>query len=502
MTRASAVVLLLSVLLAAAPGAHADRGSALPKVAFDATVKGLVTIRADDCPGKSRNSQGVLVGTNEVLTVRHGIAGCRKVTVRIYGGPAATDSVGTLSADVAHNVARSDLALLALERPVPGARPLRVADKKPQPNDSVFTVARWLDARGARDKVMRVPNASGGTLDTIVNDTARKALEGTHAPALDLPIVNLDGGTIYTGISGAPIVDPAGVVVAIADGGLKDGGAGINWAIPTTEVTQLRVATEPPPGPQEGALAGELFSAEVERAEEPGEGSESPALAQLRCGDLSLVRLGSRTFADLVAASDDSMGLQFISGQADRQALAGKFDIYVDQDTGVVVPVPAESKLNARGDHCEVNFGAGFDAELRLYRFPPTPVAVQAASLDYESRVLQTPGWIPVPGWSYPTPRARYDGLLVNRKALVRVVDMASGRMDVVFETLAARGDLLVGYSVIYRNANLQMANVCDAQPSSSDECRQIREFDRAGISVFATTFARTGWQVAGAGSP
>jgi S1-C subfamily serine protease len=55
--------------------------------------------------------------------------------------------------------------------------------------------------------------------------------------------VRLDGHFL-PGLSGAPIFDVSGKVVAIGSGGLKSGAASVSWAVPALHLEALLLSQE------------------------------------------------------------------------------------------------------------------------------------------------------------------------------------------------------------------------------------------------------------------
>jgi Trypsin-like peptidase domain len=473
------------------------RTGSLPAREFERAVRALVQIDASGCPGSGRRSQGFLMARDQVLTVRHGIAGCGDITVSFFGGADHSVVQKTMGAGVAKVLASADLVLLKLESPVTDVAPLPVLPRRPEPNTAIFAVARWSGAPGVRDMEMRVANGSG-RLRAIVNDKARHELEVGGSPSLDLEIVNLDVGVIVHGTSGAPIVDDSGTVVAIADGGLNDGFAGINWAVPTSELGHLLQSNEDAPDARAGQLAASHFSAQIE---------STPGSAMI-CSRLLLARIGSRTFNDLVEASDDPGGLRSVAGANLTSAMLARFDVYVNLRSGAAVAVPEGAKLESRGDHCVAVLGSGsLTLDLHIYTTPGTPSPeMEAAARRYDAERMDPPYlWAPVPAFTYPMALSRYDGLVVRRKNLWRFDAGDMLPADSLFETLAARGDLLLAYSITYRSPGLvskRLAVFCGPNPYL-EGCHtflsDLEQWGKAAIAVHATTFARGNLHVAAA---
>jgi hypothetical protein len=145
----SVILLLVAVPALAQP---AD----LPSSVYDATAPGVVLIEASECPGRSGTllSQGMVHETpGEIITVLHGIAGCQRVKVTIFGGEAYTRIVHQGMAQPVKYLMKADLALLRLESSPPLTKadwpaPLPVAPPPtPQPGTDIYAIGR-MDAGG------------------------------------------------------------------------------------------------------------------------------------------------------------------------------------------------------------------------------------------------------------------------------------------------------------------------------------------------------------------
>jgi hypothetical protein len=127
-----------------------------------------------------------------------------------------------------------------------------------------------------------------------------------------------------------------------------------------------------------------------------------------------------------------------------------------------------------------------------------SPAQVQQAALEYESEIRPPTGmWQTDPQFTYLTPISRFDGLTVNRKAGIRVEQTVFGYapQEYTFETLATRGQVLIGSSVTNHDATQQtiLEEMQCAAGAVLPDCPRLisdrREWARMVLAVHMTTF-------------
>jgi hypothetical protein len=78
-------------------------------------------------------------------------------------------------------------------------------------------------------------------LSDLLSNDLRGALTARGSPSLLLDVISIQGN-LLPGHSGAPIFDKQGHVVAVAEGGLKDGTVAISFAIPISAIKNVRAS--------------------------------------------------------------------------------------------------------------------------------------------------------------------------------------------------------------------------------------------------------------------
>jgi hypothetical protein len=73
-------------------------------------------------------------------------------------------------------------------------------------------------------------------LHMLISPDSANAFDRRQSPKTDITILNISSGNLGPGFSGAPVLNSSNQVVAIIDGGLREGALAISWAIPIKKV--------------------------------------------------------------------------------------------------------------------------------------------------------------------------------------------------------------------------------------------------------------------------
>jgi len=402
-------------------------------------------VQARDCDdGGGRNASGFLYETSErVVTALHVVAGCRSLHAYFE------ESQTTIPAEVVHSSARSDLAILRLERAA-ATQPLAISPDRLQPGDRMVAVGYAVGQTTKSDFHLRVASGGNRLRDTL-NDTAFRQVRNAGTPALDLEILRIHGH-LLPGLSGAPIIDERGRVVGIGDGGLEQGTVSLGWGVPAAEIAAL-AAQPPTTTPAVARAAPSLFAAEVRATTAPASAAE-PASEVLACGDRRFRMLRTRPFSALAQGSDSPLMVQQFLGalaQAGIDPSGFSYDIYVEEATGAAIAIPAGWEVERDDDEgwCAAEAPDGLtEMAFTGLSVANIPDAV-AKSTEFENALT---GYGLFQGqldanWSYVQPFFRPDGLIVNRKSVVLVPTNSLSGLTPAYaiETLLARDDLFVG---------------------------------------------------------
>lgn len=286
---------------------------------------------------------------SQVVTALHAVAGCQSINV-------FSEATGASSpANLGNVILEADIALLRLARPL-GIPPARPATSPPNLSDSFTIVGYPWGVDVAKGDPLTFSSGMKGPLTTLDqaygNMPELREMFDSRAQAYPMRSATIlrVGSTLQPGHSGAPIFDSKGQIVAIADGGLFKGFAGMNWSMPVSVYLPRLVNSQDakPSAPSVWALR---FSA---TAVAPGRAVAIPAAAVERgesaAGVFKRVRrvpismLAERLRRENNGQPDQNM--KFILDKVGPQTFASlAFDIYEDPATGATVGVPAQSTL-------------------------------------------------------------------------------------------------------------------------------------------------------------
>lgn len=445
---------------------------------------------ADDCAGGGTRTGTAFVWPDSarVVTARHVVAGCRRVSVRFLGkAPVAARPERELVAE--------DLLLLRLETGS-GLAPVRIDAALPPIHSRVAAVGYALGAPTAADKLLTVDATNvepGARLRDLLPAHIRQEIQGAGPWSLDTGILRLDGNLV-SGLSGAPLLGPGGAVVAIGAGGLQDGAGGIVWAVRAAYLPRLQSA------PVIAAAAPLTRSSRFAFADQ----APQSALVQVSCGSFTLTRSRTVPLSVLQRDTDDPRGLQHLMrtvGVALRPGGADRYDVWVDLASGASIAVPERTQLVNGPMGCIAAVSQTVGLNITTHRSQGSgPLAqqgeIQQVSVAFENGFLALlPGLEIDPTFTYTLPITRADGFIVNRKAAMRnfQTGLNQAQTDYVFVTHMMRGATYVGVSAVRMNQQvpIDLAMLCGSgrpQPQCVAYHAAFADWARAAVGVFLST--------------
>lgn len=452
-------ILILGVGLILPLGGRAEVPMSVTKNAAMAVV----LVQARKCSGNapSRDGTGFAVNSQgEVVTAYHVVAGCKEIEVWYE----FSDKQPYRKSTIARVLKRQDLALLRVSDP-PTSAFLTVADTL-DPDKDLKALGYGLGSPSLSDLDLRV--AFGNALLSQILPTENMQDLAQTSIDTSQTIIRFSR-PLMPGMSGGPIFDAQGRVVAVVAGGLKSGTVSSSWGWPAKMVAFLRQSNEVPD--QNVSLSGTTYAFAVERGN----------AQTVTCGKLTFVKGNSLSFAEAAATSDDTAKLQMTVGFSGvpRNEIEGfRFQTWVHPESGATVVVPAGVELLEEGQTCIAKTNDGIFQLVIRAEPAEDQFDVQRVSTDFESEVVH-PQAIPNIG-SAPDnvltqglPITRRDGLVFNRKAVfVGKQILAPGRFHVIhqFETLMARSGSFVG--IVMTNNNVEQCYnaygqlvLCSASP-------------------------------------
>ena len=365
----------------------------------------------------------------------------------------------------------ADLALLHALGSL--GRALAHRPQKPQANAELEALGYYLAVPTMYNKPLRVTFGSSRLRDMLPGGV-RKELERSGAIDLNLDIVRLDGH-LLPGLSGAPIFDLTGHVVAVGSGGLKSGAASVSWAVPAAHLQALLTSGDRMTG---GQGSSHLFTTAL-----LDEGSQQAGQADLQathafvCGGVQFVYTGTRSFFELTQGHDDLASIQYMIGEAnltDADLAGFSYHTYQPVSGGSAVAIPDWTSLQftggersqARGlnDRIMVDFGGQVVRNLQ----EADQVSIQFGD-TYASWSQRQ--WQPYAPYSYMGPMTRADGIVSNRATYLAVEP--GGRPSLLMRTFLVHqptvyaAPTFTGIVGSYWNFDVQAETYCSDAPAA-----------------------------------
>jgi len=166
-------------------------------------------------------------GTKGVYTALHGVADCKRIMVSVRRGPVLTQPFAIEKVDISRDVALISSPELAQQE----AAGLEVADRvawETLTRIEVYGHPYGLNGLQTTLELRRPPTTE---LKELLPAAPLSVMRARQSPNHLTQVMSIQGN-LLPGHSGAPILDPNGRVLGIANGGLKEGAVGISWAVP------------------------------------------------------------------------------------------------------------------------------------------------------------------------------------------------------------------------------------------------------------------------------
>ncbi|MEO0368291.1 MAG: serine protease [Pseudomonadota bacterium] len=296
-----------------------------------------VRVVAKSSSGTFASSGFLWKSSSQVVTSLHGVPGGSQITVECQGVKRAATVLKTL--------AKSDLILLGVNGLPSTCEPFTSANKtKPEPYTHLWTFGYHAGARSGTSRRFEKGYATDEKLSNLVSGAPLTALKSFGIPSINLDIYYVEGG-LLPGYSGGPVVDKNRRLIGIVDGGLNKGQSAYNWVIPAKYLDELENSNTSSIPPQVASSGGQHFSSGIVDADE----SNTVEYVKENEG-FGWVLTKTQSLSVLAATADDAEG---VGGLLDIYAKAASvtnadqlvFDIYEDQERGLVIAVPAGQAL-------------------------------------------------------------------------------------------------------------------------------------------------------------
>ena len=287
-----------------------------------------------------------------IITALHEVAGIRNEDIKVY-----TDQERSASgARVIRILKEADLALLELTAEL-GLTPLNLEPVDPNASDefSIWGFPNNVFSMSGDDIRFSRSLSAVPTLNSIIgNDALKRELELQTYPLTRAQIIRISS-TIQPGHSGAPIMKKNGRVVGIADGGLREGTARLNWAMPASVyVERLLTSTDVLPDPRKRSLQSNLYSSVITVETTATKEDINNAYKQeaksntIVYGGKSITKTWSGTYDQILATMppDQAEPYRKVTYDVRVNMSDTRFDIYEDFKTGATVVMPSNENFN------------------------------------------------------------------------------------------------------------------------------------------------------------
>jgi hypothetical protein len=278
-----------------------------------------------------------------VVTALHVVAGCQG-GVEVYSETRKRRVSGT----PVKALREADLSLIELKEPLD----LVPVKEAPRSGDAGFRIWGYPQAVNTMqgDSIeFSLGLQQQPTLASLMTESEYKRLMGgavgEHAyPQYTTKILRVSS-IIQPGHSGAPILDKAGAVVGVGDGGLHKGVARINWAIPASEYLQALWTSKETIPAQPSAQAVHFSATD---AAEPAE-IEAPGL-----GELTFAWNGALAQVLKTVSDEDVEEVESLFNDAKELGFDLReevVNVYEDRATGAAFALPAGTSVEYNAEH-------------------------------------------------------------------------------------------------------------------------------------------------------
>lgn len=278
-----------------------------------------------------------------VVTALHAVTGASEI--KVY------NSKGVMStATVIKVILEADMALLRLNTNL-GLNPLTLKEANSNSED-VFWV--WGFPQGVLtmqgdDIRFSLSLETTPTLNDILTGTNTKLKRELEKQTYPMPYAQIYriSSTIQPGHSGAPIMTREGSVIGMADGGLREGVARINWAMPASHYVP-RLLNSADQLPRSPSLQSSLYSmrtkVELNATEEEQNNEVRKEVTEntKAIGNKSVTKTWTASYNDIIStlSTEDQQELIGVLQSFQVNVSDTQYDIYEDFETGATIVVP------------------------------------------------------------------------------------------------------------------------------------------------------------------
>jgi hypothetical protein len=339
--------------------------------------------------------------SRHIVTDLHVVAGIDDKDIKVY-----TDQEGkSCGATVEKVLKEADLALLKLDADL-GLVPLDLQDADPNSTKeyTIWGFPHGIFAMSGDDIRFSRSLASTPTLNSIINGNDLKfTLEKQGYPWPKAQILRISS-TIQPGHSGAPIFTSTGKVVGVADGGLREGTARLNWAMPAYDYVP-RLLTSNDQKPAARSVQVNLYSSTTTVDVDATEEEQNKEMEQevkdntINNGNQSISKTWTASFDEIIETmiDEDKKDVMDIVQTYNINMNDTWFDVYEDYETGATITVPAGENFTVQDGWFYVS---NTDATLESLSLPYNEESYESAKNEITivlEEFMKSGIWVEVP---------------------------------------------------------------------------------------------------------
>lgn len=442
--------------------------------------------------GKAKSGTGfVWKKGNQIVTALHLVVGnCTNGSIKIFIPTNSSYTKGTFySAKLIKVLKSADLALLEVN--IPNLKPLSLTSSTLFIKQTVDVIGYPLGAPSKRSIQLSIPfNESKKLRPNIPVGTLNELSKLSFN--VDLDVIHFQG-SLLPGLSGAPIFNNKGQIIAIGNGGLNKGQVGISWGIPADKLLELETSSENISTIDNNFnKSSELaFSAEIPiDISELGEDfllEEKKILQKdmFTIEDLDFYKVATKSFTDILKYSNDQSSITSLINIFQKTTLTKtEFNIYRNFESGATFVLPLGYSLFKRDNSiCIESNDKSLQVKLQYYKL--------VNSYDMMDE-LCTNGKINRPidslffwqknlNWSSQFPISTFDGQYINREAYSKNYFANNSnnisQIEFQFITTAKKNKYLFFLSLTDKNGSTeynQNLSLCLQDLNITPQCQEI----------------------------
>jgi S1-C subfamily serine protease len=172
-----------------------------------------------------------LEGLEGIITVLHGIVGCKKIRIFNDAGEINFKNLELVKADIQHDVAL--LHSVKFKNFKVSGLPAAEGQSTYEELYIIGYPLGMLSSLITSHINIRMPPIK--KLWSLIPPSLIRAMKNRQSPSIEVNVLSLEG-SVLPGQSGAPLLNGENQVVGIINGGLRGGTVGVSWAIPLKDI--------------------------------------------------------------------------------------------------------------------------------------------------------------------------------------------------------------------------------------------------------------------------